>query len=112
MGRDDHPRLRRARAIERRAASRPAFDRILIVTEGEETEVNYFKEIRQHFRLPTASIHVCPADGSNPLQVVRYASELCQKTRQWERVFAVIDRDEHAHYDEALRVAVELDGAH
>jgi hypothetical protein len=112
LGRDDHPRLRRARRIERRGATRPAFDRILIVTEGEKTEVNYFEEIRQHFRLPTASIRICPADGSNPLQVVRYASELCQQTREWERVFAVIDRDDHAHYNEALRLAVELDGTH
>jgi RloB-like protein len=112
LGRDDHPRLRRARKIERKAATRPPYDRILIVTEGEKTEVNYFEEIRQHCRLPSASIRVCPADGSNPLQVVNYASALCQETGEWERVFAVIDRDDHAHYDEALRAAAGLDGAH
>jgi len=110
LARDD--RLRRARKIERRAARRTAYDRILIVTEGEKTEVNYFKEIKQYFRLPSASVHVCPADGTNPLQVVNYASALCQRTGQWERVFCVVDRDEHAHYDAALRRAVELDGRH
>ncbi|WP_118186223.1 RloB family protein [Paraburkholderia phosphatilytica] len=112
MARDDHPRLRRARNIERKEARWEAFDRILIVTEGEKTEVNYFEEIRREYRLPSAAVHVCPADGTNPLQVVNYASDLCVKTHEWERVYAVIDRDDHAHYDEALRVAAQLDGTH
>ncbi|RQS57435.1 RloB domain-containing protein [Burkholderia sp. Bp8963] len=110
MARDDHPRHRRARRIERKAARREAFERILIVTEGEKTEVNYFEEIRREYRLPSAAVHVCPADGTNPLQVVNYALDFCQKTCQWERVFAVIDRDDHAQYDEALRRAAEHNG--
>jgi hypothetical protein len=112
LARDNHPRHRRARKLERNAAKRAAYDRILIVTEGEKTEINYFKEIRQYFRLPSAIVHVCPADGTNPLQVVKYASEYCQKMRSWERIFCVIDRDDHAHYDDALRLAAELDGQH
>ena len=110
MGRDDSSRRRRAREIERKAGGRARYERVLIVTEGEKTEVNYFKEIRRYFRLPSATVRVCPADGTNPLQVVTFASELCQKVREWERVFCVIDRDQHAFYDRALGLALELDG--
>lgn len=110
--RDDHPRHRRARKLERKTAKRAPYDRVLIVTEGEKTEVNYFNEIRQHLRLPSAVVRVCRADGTSPLQVVRYASDYCEKTLEWERVFCVIDRDDHAHYDDALALAEQLDGHH
>jgi hypothetical protein len=111
LARDDHPRHRRARKIERRTARRETFDRMLIVTEGEQTEVNYFEEIRRECRVSSAVVRVCASDGTNPMQVVDYAAELCGRTRQWERVYAVIDRDNHARFNEALAAASRLDGS-
>lgn len=112
MARDNATQHRRARTIERRVARRAAYDRILIVTEGERTEVNYFTEIKQHFRLPSASVRVCPAKGTCPLQIVTFAAELCKRAPHWESVYCVFDRDQHAHYNEALRRVAELDLRH
>jgi hypothetical protein len=111
LARDNHPRQRQARQLERKKPQRPAYDRILIVTEGEKTEVNYFEEIRRFYRLSSAHIRVCNSPyGTTPLQVVEYARDRCRETCEWERVFCVIDRDEHQGYAEALNLAQALDG--
>ncbi|MGF6633935.1 RloB family protein [Paraburkholderia tuberum] len=111
MGRDNHPRQRRASQLQRKKPQRPAYDRILIVTEGEKTEVNYFEEIRRFHRLSSAHIRVCNSPyGTTPLQVVEYARDRCRETLEWERVFCVIDRDDHQRYVEALNSAQTLDG--
>jgi hypothetical protein len=46
MGRDHSAKERQRLQLGRKRARRPTFDRILIVTEGEKTEPNYFEEIR------------------------------------------------------------------
>jgi hypothetical protein len=110
LGRDNHPRQRQAKQLERKKPQRPAYDRILIVTEGEKTEVNYFEEIRRYYRLSSTHIRVCNSPyGTTPLQVVEYARDRCRETFEWERVFCVIDRDDHQGYAEALNLAQALD---
>ena len=58
MGRDNSPRERQRRQLERKQNRRASYDRVLIVSEGSKTEPNYFKEIRAEFRLH--SITDCP----------------------------------------------------
>ena len=53
MARDNSPKERQRRELERKRARRASYDRILIVTEGIRTEPNYFKEIRRAYRLQT-----------------------------------------------------------
>lgn len=77
MGRDNSPRERQKRKLERKAGRRASYDRILIVTEGSVTEPYYFREIRSTFRLQTANVQVLPGgDGTAPVQVVNYAERL------------------------------------
>ncbi len=110
MGRDNHPRQRQARKLVRKTHTRRAYDRILIVTEGERTEPDYFASIRQHYRLHTATVQVQKTKGTSPLQVVKFAEALFLKgdtqrgvtRRAFEQVFAVFDRDQHAHFSEAI----------
>ncbi len=109
MPRDSHPRLRQARELARKKPQRPAFDRLLIVTEGSKTEPNYFNEIRIQGRASNAHIAILPSEGTEPIQVVEYAQETFLRTREFERVYAVFDRDEHRTYNAALRRARELD---
>lgn len=113
--RHDKSRGRLARPI----ASRKSFDRILIVSEGSKTEPNYFNEIRQALRLPTAHVLVRPSElGTDPLNVVRYAKQLFEngnphrglEAGAFEKVFAVFDRDDHTNYFEALSMAESLNG--
>jgi hypothetical protein len=103
---DNHPRIRQAKQLERKKAKRETYDRILIGTEDEKTEVLYFEEIRKFYKLATTHVKVCRSEyGTTPLQVVEFALDLCEKTREWEKVFCVIDHDDHLGYEDALNKA-------
>ena len=119
MGRDNTPKERQRRQLERKLNQRASYDRILIVSEGSKTEPNYFGEIREAHRLHTANVVVRPSElGTAPIQVVQYAKELFEngdrhrriQARSFEQVFAVFDRDDHDSYFDALRLAESLDG--
>ncbi|MCW5323111.1 RloB domain-containing protein [Verminephrobacter aporrectodeae subsp. tuberculatae] len=119
MGRDNTPRERQHKELERKKqAQRASYDRILIVSEGSKTEPNYFREICSFHRLPTANVQVHPSElGTAPILVVQYAKKLFEQgehnkvqRRAFEKVYAVFDRDEHGRYHEALALAESLDG--
>lgn len=119
MARDNSPKERQKKQLERKLGRRASYDRILIVSEGSKTEPNYFKEIRAAHRLQTASVEVQPSElGTEPIQVVRYAKSLFEKgdrhkqiqPRVFEQVCAVFDRDNHRTYFDALKLAESLDG--
>ncbi|HBW5686108.1 TPA: RloB domain-containing protein, partial [Klebsiella pneumoniae] len=119
MARDNSPKQRQQRQLERKQNRRASYDRILIVSEGSKTEPNYFREIRTIYRLHTANVEVRPSElGTAPIQVVQYAKELFEKgdrhkdiqPRAFEKVCAVFDRDDHDSYFDALRLAESLDG--
>lgn len=115
MGRDNHPRERQKRALARIKANRATYDRILIVCEGKKTEPLYFREIQQHYKLHTANIRVLQSEyGTTPQQVVDFARDECLKTREWEQVFCVFDRDDHpkTNFDNAINCTNTLDKKH
>jgi RloB-like protein len=112
MGKDGQPKHRqKARDLKRQVAVRGLYERVLIVCEGEKTEPNYFNEIRAHYKLQTANVVVRACElGTAPIQVVKYAEQLFLEgdshhkleAREFDRIFAVFDRDDHASYNEAL----------
>ena len=119
MARDNSPKERQQKQLERKQGRRASYDRILIVSEGSKTEPNYFLEIRSTHRLHTANVEVQPSElGTAPIQVVQYAKELFEdgdrykniQRRAFEKVYAVFDRDDHDSYHEALTLAASLDG--
>lgn len=119
MARDNSPQERQRKQLERKRGRRASHDRILIVSEGSKTEPNYFSEIRTAYRLHTANVEVQPSElGTAPIQVVQYAKALFEngdrhkhiQRRAFEQVYAVFDRDDHASYFDALRLAESLDG--
>lgn len=119
MGSGNRKRTRRADDLARKQGKQPAYERALIVCEGTKTEPQYLEEIRIEHRLSSTSIRVLPAGGmTSPIQVVEYARDLFNngeprkgvQRRAFDRVFAVFDRDDHASFDEALRLAASLEG--
>jgi len=61
MGSDNlfHRRkAKKADALRREAQKREPYDVVLIVCEGDKTEPNYFKELRDAFKLSTANIRI------------------------------------------------------
>lgn len=125
MARDNSPRDRQQRKAQlklfRKCGGRIPRARVLIVCEGSETEVNYFKELCRFHRLSSAHVSVMPgAKGTCPLQVVEYARKVFVEgkaqcgiaPRSFDEVYVVFDRDVHAHYHAALQKAASLHRAH
>lgn len=117
MGKDCSPKIRQRTDLSRKRARRAGYERLLIVCEGSKTEPNYFKEIRQAYRLHTANVVIHPSKlGTAPIQVLQYAKELFEhgnahmqiKARAFEQVYVVFDRDDHDSYFDALRIAHSL----
>lgn len=113
MGRDNQPRTRQKKQLERKKAIIEQFDRILIVSEGSKTEPNYIQDILRHYRIPSASYCILPSQyGTSPKQVVEFAFDIFSdgEARQriepldFDRVYVVFDRDEHKSYNEALKI--------
>ena len=111
MGSDDLFKKRKAHSasdIERKRRHRRIGERILIVCEGEKTEVFYFKDFCEDLRLKTLDVRVEPGSrGSSPDRVVAYALELYEEDARfgedcYDHVYCVMDRDEHATFDLAL----------
>jgi hypothetical protein len=101
---------KRGRLI-RKLGARPAYDRILIVSEGKKTEPLYLDDIRKKFRIPSAHLRVLYSDwGTQPRQVVDFAESKFLETREFEWVYAVFDRDIHATYHDALARTAALNG--
>jgi hypothetical protein len=100
VGRDNHPRERQARKLARKKGNRPPYPRVLIVTEGQKTEPQYFDEIRRQERIPSAHVAVLNSrDGTEPIQIVKYAiRSFREQNGEFDHVFAVFDRDEHRTY--------------
>ena len=98
-------RPRKPADLKRKAPKREPYDRVLIVCEGEKTEPVYFEDLRNHYGLSTANIAVTPANGSDPVSVVRHAKKLqndeLKQGEKFDRVYCVFDRDEHANFDKA-----------
>jgi hypothetical protein len=97
------------RNLHRGQPTRERYDRILIVCEGKKTEPNYFREIRQEARISTLDICILHCqEGTQPLQVVNFAEAEFNKTKRFEKVFAVFDRDDHITYANAIAKAGAL----
>lgn len=108
---ENSPRMRQKRALERKQGSRSPSPRILIVCEGKKTEPQYFTEIRIAKRLSDVDIAItnCPS-GTAPRQIVEYLEKLLREEKHYEEAYAVFDRDAHESYYDALTKTRSLDG--
>ena len=120
MGKDNQPKHRQfGRDLRRRPPFKEASERLLIVCEGSRTEPNYLEEIRQEYKLASTRVRVHPSlFGTGPLQVVQFAEHLFLNgdqnkniaPRDFDRVYAVFDRDDHESYHNALSKMASLNG--
>jgi len=106
MGTDNLFQKRKQRvaaSLQRKQSLKAPYDRVLIVCEGAKTEPNYFKEIRNAYRLSTANIDICGKEcDSDPLSVINYAIKKYGEDPDYEHVYCVIDRDKHTTFDAAM----------
>ncbi len=94
--------------LKRKQAKRSPYDKVLIVCEGEKTEPNYFRELRNFYRLNSANIKISGDCGSAPINIVEQAKELYRVEQRnsipFDRVYCVFDKDTHESYRPALQL--------
>jgi hypothetical protein len=101
-------KARNIKALERHKSKRSSYDRVLIVCEGGKTEPYYFKALIDDLKLNTANVEVDGDSDSSPRSVVEYAKKRYQEDKKlngkdcFNRVYCVIDQDEHPTYHEAI----------
>jgi hypothetical protein len=94
-------RGRSPKSLRRRAPIREPYDYVLIVCEGGKTEPNYLNELIAHLRLSSTNVRVTGDCGSAPSSVVAEAIRLFRNDPEFDRVYCVFDRDDHADYQTA-----------
>src|ERR1700687_4441739 len=106
MGSDNlfhRTKIREKKDLARREAKKSPYETILIICEGEKTEVNYFKGLIKAHRLNTANIEVIPsAKGSAPISIAEFAIQTSKNRDNIDKVYCVFDRDEHASFNSAV----------
>jgi len=106
MGSDNlfHKRkMKKIASLRREQSKYEPYDVVLIVCEGGKSEPNYFQELRDEFNLSTANIRIVGDQcGSSPRNIVKYAISEYRKTKRYNRIFCVFDKDRHPTYNEAL----------
>lgn len=106
-------KLREKSDLRRSKRTRRERSRLLIVTEGEQTEVQYFKQLRGHLR--ATGVDVVGMDvkgtGRDPVRVVHRALQESQQGALvgaeggFDAVWCVLDVDEHRGLLDAVREA-------
>ena len=78
--------------------------KLLVVTEGEITEVQYLQKLIQHLRTAGVTVvpHALEKGGGEPARVLARARKLAAKD-DYEAVWIVVDVDEHASLNAVLR---------
>ena len=114
MGSEDLFHKRKAKGIKnlaRKRSQRDAYDKVLIVCEGEKTEPLYFKDARNHHKLNTLNIQV-EGIGKDPLTLVEHAKALYKAEERlgdpYDKVFCVFDKDQHTTYEQALMLVKNI----
>lgn len=96
---------RRGRSINRVRNPRFEKSRMLVVTEGEVTEVQYLQGLAQQLRASGASIRGVRAKGigRDPLKVVQMALAMAEG-EEFDEVWVVVDVDDHTTLEEAIHL--------
>lgn len=75
---------------------------ILIVCEGEKTEINYFTRLKEFLNL--TNLHIKSGKHSAPTQIVKTAQEI---SSDYDEIYCVFDKDSHENLDKVLQEAQE-----
>ena len=69
----------------------------------KKTEPNYFRWLRDRFRLNSANIVIADKRGGlDPKSLVEYAIDEYKKEKDFDKVFCVFDKDKHTTFQGAI----------
>lgn len=81
---------------------------ILIVTEGQKTEKEYFDALIQKLGVG-ASVDLSEKGDPAPTSVVKKAMKSINRGDDYEIIYCVFDRDDHDDYDTAIQMINSVD---
>jgi len=87
----------------RTSRNRSRFDRVLIVTEGSETEPTYFKDLCADPDYRLSTVDVDGSCDSNPLSVVEHGLTRFEDDGDYDHLYCVFDRDRHDGFQDAVQ---------
>lgn len=109
------PSKRSNKSLSRRSAQKQPYDLVLIVCEGEKTEPNYLRDLMDYEGLSSVNITIANNRYSDPVSVVECAintynerNQECNTSTLFNRVFCVIDRDNHHGFQQAIKMVGEF----
>lgn len=109
MGSDNlfHKRKARQQAdLKRKSAKRESYAKILIVCEDEKATPQYLEDFCKDLTLSTANIVISRKNhGSDPKSVVDFAITEFEESKDFDKIYCVIDRDGHTTYHTAIQIA-------
>jgi hypothetical protein len=74
---------------------------VLVICEDTKSGKRYLEDASLHFRV-TVLVEITHCGKTDPLSIVK---EAISRQGKFDHVFCAIDRDTHANFDEALRLA-------
>lgn len=80
--------------------------RVLVLCEDEKSAKTYFELGARHFRAQ-ANVKFVHCGRTDTLGIVE---EAIKQTKHYEVVYCVVDRDNHANFDQALKLASSVHG--
>jgi len=86
----------------RQSAGRRPYDRVLIVTEGSETEPRYFRDLCADPEYKLTSVDIDGSCDSDPMSVVDHGLKRFEEDGDYDRLYCVFDRDRHDEFDRAV----------
>ena len=94
------------RGLKAPGASQPP--RVLIVTEGTVTEVQYFRLLAADMGFGQKQVVIDSNPASSPMQVVNLALKRLRLKERFDHIYCVFDRDTHANYNEAVNLVERM----
>lgn len=88
-------------AFERKKPSLKQQARVLVLCEDTKSSRYYLEDAARHFRAH-AEVDIVHCGKNDPLSIV---NEAMKRQRLFDHVYCAIDRDRHAGFDEALKLA-------
>jgi hypothetical protein len=89
---------RRQPAFQRSGPRFQAQPTVLVICEDSKSGKNYLEDLKVHFRAQV-QVEVTHCGKTDPLGIV---SEALRQSKKYDRVFCVIDRDEHPNFEQAI----------
>ncbi len=100
MGSADLFKKAKQERLRRKRAGRQERKRYLVVCEGRVTEPSYLHDLRRDWQIAASALRIEPG-GVDPNSLIDIALGVLREDGDFDRVFCVFDRDEHATYVKA-----------